>query len=352
MKHPVTAAAPAAAFATAADNVRRWDGAARGHYEVWYLTVNHAPTQTGYWIRYTLEAPLSGVGEPYAQLWFARFAPRDPRRSFGINRKMPAAAMTASAAPFAVHLGGNVLEHDRARGALAGAGHDVRWDLSWQPAARTHHHLPDVMYLRGGLGETTVLSPNLDVPVSGTITVDGETIRLDGEPGGQTHLWGKKHAFAWAWGHCNAFEGRPGAALEALTVRLRRGGVTLPPLTVLSLYLDGEALSFHQFRHAIANRGEMGTGFYRFRAMGPSVRLEGEFTARPDDMIVAPYVDPDGDPSYCANCCAADLRVTVFRRSGGRFREAARLVAPKRAAFEVAGRTRDPLVTRDHVTVG
>lgn len=338
-------------LATAADNVRRWDGATPGHYEVWYLTCNHVASQTGYWIRYTMEAPLDGVGEPYAQLWFAQFDAKDPRRTFGINRKFPIAAMTATADPFGVAIAGNQLGHDRMRGAIAGDGHDARWDLQWIPAARTHHHLPDVMYARGGLGETTVLSPNLDVRLTGTITVDGRTLRLDGDPGGQTHVWGRKHAHAWAWGHCNAFDDHPDAAFEALTVRLRRRGVTLPPLTILTLYLGGETLAFNQFRHTAMNRGELGTGYYRFSAWKPTVRIEGEFSARPDDMVVAPYVDPDGAPSYCSNTEIGDLRITVWRRAGTRWREAARLVAPRRGHFEVGGRERDPAVVKDHVTI-
>jgi hypothetical protein len=336
---------------TAPDNVRRWDGQAPGHYEVWYLTCNHAASQTGYWIRYTLESPLDSVGEPYAQLWFARFDARDPRRTFGINRKFPIAAMSATADPFSVAIAANALHHDRARGALAGDGHDVSWDLSWTPAAHTHRQLPDVMYRGGGLGETTVLSPNLDVALTGSMTVDGQTLRFDREPGGQTHLWGKKHAHQWAWGHCNAFDERPGAALEALTVKLRRRGVTLPPLTIFTLYLDGEALAFNQFRHTALNRAELGTGLYRFRAWSPLVRVEGEFSARPEDMLVATYHDPDGEASYCSNTEIGDLRVTVSRRTGTRWREAARLTAPRRGHFEVGSRERDPAVTIDHVTV-
>jgi hypothetical protein len=343
--------APGPSLPSAADNVRRWDGAARGHYEVWYLTFNHAASQTGYWIRYTLESPLAGVGEPYAQLWFAQFDARDGRRTFGINRKFPIAAMTARRDPFAVAIDGSELGHDRARGALAGDGHDVRWDLRWAPSPRTHRHLPDVMYARGGLGETTVLSPNLDMAVVGSLTVDGRTLTFDGEPGGQTHLWGRKHAHAWAWGHCNAFDDRPGAAFEALTVRLRRRGLTLPPLTIVTLYLDGEALAFNQFRHTAGNRGDFGTGYYRFRAWRPTVRLEGELSARPDDMLVAHYHDPDGAPSYCANTEIGDLRITVWRRERTSWREAARLVAPRRGHFEVGSRERDPAVVRDHVTV-
>jgi hypothetical protein len=347
---PTPSPAPAGS-PTAVDNVRRWDGAARGHYEVWYLTCNHVASQTGYWIRYTLESPLDGVGEPYAQLWFAQFDARDEARTFGINRKFPIASMTATADPFSVAIGGNVLGHDRARGAIAGDGHDVRWDLRWTPSVRTHRQLPDVMYARGGVGETTVLSPNLDVSLVGSITVDGRTLAFEGEPGGQTHLWGRKHANAWAWGHCNAFEERPGAAFETLTVRLRRRGVTLPPLTVLSLYLDGEELAFNQFRHTALNRGEFGTGFYRFRAWRPTVKLEGEYTVHPDQMVVAHYHDPDGAASYCANTEIADLAITVWRRDGARWREAARLTAPRRGHFEVGERERDVAVVKDHVTV-
>lgn len=335
---------------TEADNHRRWDGSSPGHYEVWYLTFNDLASNTGYWIRYTLEAPLPGHGDAYAQLWFARFDAKDPSRTFGINRKFPIAAMTATTSPFSVAIAGNQLGHDRMKGTLAGDGHDARWDLTWTPATRTHRFLPDLMYARGGVGETTVLSPNHDVSVKGTITVDGQTLTIGG-PGGQTHVWGKKHANAWAWAHCNGFEDRPGAAMEALTVRLKRRGVTLPPLTIATLYLDGETFGFNQFRHTAFNRGEFGTASYRFRTWSPTARMEAELTCRPEDMVVAPYFDPDGEPSYCANTEVADLRLTVYRRSGTKWLAAAELVAPRRGHFEVGGRERDAAIAKDHVTL-
>lgn len=336
-----------------ADNVRRWDGAKRGHYEVWYLTFNHLPSQTGYWIRYTLESPLSGHGEPYAQLWFARFDGANPDRTFGINRKVPVSTMVAEASPFSVAISGSRLTHQSAAGAIEGNGHQASWDLAWDPAPETHRQLPGVMYRRGGLGDTTVLTPNLDVALRGTITVDGETLDLARAPGGQTHLWGRKHAHSWAWGHCNAFRDQPGAALETLTVRLERRGYVLPPLTVLCLYLDGRALRFNDYRNVPFTRGEFGTAFYRFTARGSRVRIEGEYSCRPEDMVVAHYHDPDGEPSFCANTEVADLRVTVFERSSrlSGWRERVRLLAPRSGHFEVATRQRDPAVVKDHVTV-
>lgn len=337
---------------TEADNHLRWDGLRRGHYEVWYLTLNDPRSRDGYWIRYTLESPLEGHGEPYAQLWFARFSAGDPARTFGINRKWPIASFAATTQPFTVTLGGNRLGHDQARGTLSGDGHAVEWDLRWTPGQPTLHQLPRVMYRRGGLGETTVLSPNVDVAIGGTITVDGERFELTAAPGGQTHLWGKKHAHRWAWGHCNAFEDTPGAVLEVLAPRLRRRGLSLPPMTVCTLRLDGEELAFTRFDQALlAPAATLGTGLFRWTARSLTERIEGEFSCRPEDMVRAHYHDPDGEPSYCHNTCVGDLRVTVLRRLRGRWRESARLVAPRRGHFEVAGRTQDPAITKDHVTV-
>ena len=344
---------PSGETASATDNIRRWDGLARGHYEVWYLTLNHLESQTGYWIRYTLESPLEGHEDPYAQLWFAHFDARNPDRTFAINQGFPIEAMHANANPFAVAIEGAELTHSSARGQISGAGHQARWDLSWLPAATTHRQLPRLMYRGDGVGDTTVLTPNLDVPIRGTIEADGRRFVLDGAPGGQTHLWGKKHAHSWAWGHCNAFEGRPGAAFETLTVRLKKRGLVLPPLTILCLYLDGEVFRWSEFQHTPLTRGGYGTAHYGFRALGARARLEGEFTCRPEDMVVAEYHDPDGEASFCSNSEVADLRITVDKRDGlfGRFREHARLAAPRAGHFEVGGRERDLAVVKNHETV-
>ena len=337
---------------TSADNRCRWDGRSTGHYEVWYLTLSDRVQQTGAWIRYTVEAPLVGPVRP--ELWFAHFDARKPGRNVAVRKLFAPEAFAATDQPFSVDIGGNVLGHDFARGQLDGGGQQVAWNLRWQPAPATHRQLPPVFYrsLRGreGLSDTTVLTPNLDVAIEGWIEVGGRRLELFGEPGGQTHLWGRKHAHAWAWGHCNAFDNRPGAALETLTARLEKRGRILPPLTVMTLYLDGEALSWNQLHRVPLARGSFGTGFYRFSASSPTVRLEGEYRCRPEDMIQAEYEDPDGTPSYCCNTEVADLDVTVYRRSRpfGKWLQDARLTAPRGGHFEVGSRERDPAIGKGH----
>jgi hypothetical protein len=347
-----TAADGAREWPTEADNRRRWTGEP-GRYEVWFVTLNHRASGIGIWLRTTIESPVAGAGDVHAAVWFALFDPRAPERTFAIHRQFPLAALATAERPFSVTLPGSLFAHDRARGHLAGGGHDVAWELTWPPAPHTHRQLPAPFYLRGGLGGTTVLSPNLSVPVSGWIEADGRRLELDEEPGSQTHLWGRKHAHEWAWGHSNAFEGRPDLVFETLTARLERGGRVLPPLTALSLHLGDEVLRWNRLRDLAFTHAQFGTALYRFSAVAPRCRLEGEFSCLPRDMVQAEYRDPDGALVHCSNTEIADLRLTLFRRVAplGRWREAARLHAPRTGHFEVARRERDPAIGKAHLRI-
>jgi len=331
-------------------NQMRWDGESRGHYEVWYLTLNHRHSGLGVWIRYTLEAPEREHGEPYAQLWCAVFDRADPAANIAIHRRFPIGELSTDDRPFAVRIGDNELRNDGALGVLRGDGHELRWELSWRPASTVHHQMPSVMYRRGGLGETTVLSPNLSVPVEGSLVVDGRRYEFSGESLGQTHLWGRKHAHDWAWAHCTTFAGEQVAALECLTVRLKRMGRVLPPLTMLTLYLDGVEHRFNRLRQALSGRttGTIASCSYTFSGRSGRLRLRGHFSCRPEDMIVAPYLDPDGAPSYCANTEVGDLELVVERREGSAWVEHATLRAEGTAHFEIGGRERDPRILGDH----
>jgi hypothetical protein len=356
---------------TERDNVRQWPADARGVYEVWYTTWNHPRTGQGFWLRFITENPLradfpttrsrglttpptpgaASLVEPRGELWFARFDPKRPDKTFAIHRRFPAAQVRSSDAPFGIEIGGAKLAHDHSFGELAGDGHEIRWELRWVPATRTLRQLPDVMYRNGGLGETTVQSPNPRIPLSGTLVVDGEELDFDRAIAGQTHVWGKKHAYSWTWGRCADFSGAPDGLLEILGVRLQRRGLTLPPMTLVALDLDGEHHRLNQFRHVAMNRATWRVGQVAFTGWSPTVKIEGELTCTADQMVNAPYYDPDGTELYCANTEIGDAHVTVYRRSGTRWVLHRRLEARGRAHFEIGSRTRDPDVMRPHVLV-
>ena len=334
-------------------NRMRWEFQ-RGHYEVWYATLNHLASRTGFWIRYTLEAPTEGHGEPYAQLWFARFDRDRPERTFGVNERFAIAELRQEPTPFRIRIADGELTSSSARGHLAGEGHEISWDLRLSPANEAHLHLPSPLY-KTNLADTMVLAPNLNVAARGEIIVDGERYALEGDPLGQSHVWGKKHAYSWAWSHCNGFDDDRTTALETLSVRLRRGPLVLPKLTLISLVVDNEPtqLHFRELWQLPLARSDYGTGRYLLHAANAEWKIEAELTCRPDDMIMAEYVDPDGEPAYCHNTEVADARVTVWRRSPfvGRFRQHRALTSHAAAHFEWAARAGDPLVRKRHVQI-
>lgn len=341
-----------------ADNLQRWRTEQTGVYEVWYTTWNDPKTDQGFWLRFITEVPRPGTGgappfgeEPRGELWFARFDPTRPDKTFGIHKRFRNELVSASTDPFSVIINGCHLGHDQSFGELSGDGHDVRWDLRWEPAARTLHQFPGLLYARGGLAETTVLSPNPRVPLSGSLIVDGEELTFNRAIAGQTHVWGKKHAYSWTWGRCAELAGAPDGLLEILGVRLQRRGIMVPPMTIVSLDLDGERHRFNKFRHIAVNRGSWSTGRASFSARSATVKIEGELTCTPDQMVNAPYLDPDGTEVFCANTEIGDARIIVYKRSGTAWREHRRLEGRRRAHFEIGGRVRDARVTRPHTLV-
>lgn len=336
-----------------------------GHYEVWYLTLTDRTSKSGFWIRYTLEAPVTAHGEPYVQLWFCRGDGNNSEKTFAINRRFPISALASTQSPFEVRIGDAVATHESMQGSLSGLGHEVRWNLRWQASPKVHLFLPSNLY-GGTFAETLALAPNLQVAVHGTIEVDGQRYELHGEPGGQSHVWGRKHAYGWAWGHCVSFQRDDDSpnfdknpteptVLETLSVLMRRGPVVLP-LTLFALYpdgLSGEALRFTEWLTLPFCRSDYRTGHYALSGQNANVRVEAQFSCQPDDMVRAEYVDPDGAPAYCHFAGAANCRLSLFRRSfpGAKWQLDRKLRSDRGAQFEWGGRAGDSLVKKRHMLI-
>jgi hypothetical protein len=318
------------------DNAPRWDGR-RGHYEVWFLTMTHG--RIGYWIRYTLRAPVAGP--PEREAWFARFDPDDPARTFGLHGPPDGAPVPGGY----FRVGESVLEPGTARGHIAGPGHEARWDLQWDGGQPTFRVLPPVLY-RAGLAPTKPFTPNPDVRFSGTIEADGERVAVDGAPGQQGHLYGSRHAERWAWASCNRFVD-DGWAFQALSAQGRRGPLLTPFLTFAGLRIDGRWVRFR----GTSRRRTWALGTWRLRLEAKAYRLEGEVRAFPDHLIRARYLDPDDTPRFCHNSEVASARLVLWERRAGGWQEAAGLVSEGTTHAEWAGRTPAPGVETVHAEV-
>lgn len=326
------------------DNLCYWDGRSAPHYEVWFLTLNNRASQRGFWFRYTLESPISlnEHAKPSAALWAASFNRKSPDRNFGLKREFAINQFAFEGQEgFRLRIGDGQLSPSSAAGRIENGDHSIEWDLTYVPCGITYHHISRAL-IRLARPSSFVCSPNLDTRFSGRISVDGEHINLEQEPGCQSHLWGRKHVDEWVWVHSNAFENHPGTVFEGLAARPRRAGQMLPPIQSLYLRHRGEEHRFTRLRLAEQWQRRLGMGYWSFSAMNSRVYIEGTAQCRVRDMLQANYLDPDGESLFCVNSEVANLKIRLFRRTHGvRWRHVETIKAYATAHVEHASRTPD-----------
>jgi hypothetical protein len=322
-------------------NTLQWNGEP-GHYEVYYLTFTDPASGVGFWIRYTLVAPLPETGEEATcSLWFMAMDPADPSANAGEKVSFPVSALTARANPFELRIGDAVLSDTGMSGALEHEGRRCEWDLHWHPTLPAYGHVHPFLR-RAGIAKTVLFLPHPDVEVSGTVKWGERALAVTGARGGQAHLWGSKHANRWAWAHCSDFgeATRDGSFVDGVSVFVPRFGRELGPNTPVVARVRGKDVMSTSPLAVARNDSEFGPWGWKFEARTLRRKLACEVSARPDDLVGVTYHDPDGDLAYCYNTEVADMRMEVFERAGPftAWRRAHELVSEGRAHFEYAQR--------------
>jgi hypothetical protein len=326
-------------------NELQWDGQP-GHYEVYYLTLTDHGTGVGFWIRYTMVAPLAETGEPATcSLWFLAMDPLAPDANAALKSTHPAEQLSSTAAPFELRVADGWLRDDGAAGVMDQGGIRVTWDLSWTPSLPAYGHVHPVLRA-ARIAKTILFLPHPDVEISGSIEIGDRRIELaPGTRGGQAHLWGSKHADHWAWAHCNDFAGpdgepRPGAFVDGVSVYVPRFGRMLGPNTPIVGRIGSADVLSRSPLAVLRNDSQFDLTGWTFTARTPRRKLEGTVSARVEDLLGVTYHDPDGDLAYCYNTEVASMKLDVFERSGPAtaWRKVDELHSDGRAHFEFAQR--------------
>jgi hypothetical protein len=324
-------------------NTLQWQGQP-GHYEVYYLTLTDPATGIGFWIRYTMVAPLPETGEEATcSLWFMAMDPANPGANVGEKVSFPITELDAGAEPFRLEVGDATLTDRGMQGSLEREGHRYAWKLAWEPRLDAYGHVHP-MLRAAKLAKTILFLPHPDVEVSGGIDIDGRSLSIAGARGGQAHLWGAKHATRWAWVHCSDFNGSNGAATDAfidgVSVFVPRFGRELGPNTPVVARVDGSDVLSISPLAVQRNDSDFGLEGWRFEARTRDHKLKGEVMTRKEDLVGVTYHDPDGQLAYCYNTEIADLRLELFERGApwSGWRKTRELFSDGRAHFEYAQR--------------
>jgi hypothetical protein len=307
-------------------NRPQWSGD-DGRYEGWYVKANDPDRDASAWLRYSLLAP--DEGDRVAQVWAV------------VHDGDAAHAERVDTSPEALELGEDPLyrsEHGTLRrdGCTGEAG-PVSWDLSWTPNDYGFAHLPGLLYKLPRVRTRTV-TPNPDLRLDGEIQIGMETWGLEGCPGQQGHVWGRKHGDGWAWAHANA-DGGP--TWEALSARLPGPLRRLGPLTALLVRWKGETIAVRGVRKTDSAWSHQG---WNLAGHDGEHKIEIDVAVDPKQMDGVTYTDPDGEASYCHNTKRADARLRLMERDGGGWDEVGEWSWQRTAAFEVGDREPDPEV--------
>jgi hypothetical protein len=323
-------------------NLLQWDGRP-GHYEVYYLTLTDPDTGVGFWIRYTMVAPLESTAAPATcALWFLAMDPRAGRTAtFGHKLTLPIEQLRANSDPFSLHIGDAVISD----AGMLGSFEDVDWDLRWVPGERHYEHVHPILR-RARIAQTVLVLPHADLSINGSISFGTERLEILGASGGQAHLWGAKHARSWAWVHCNDFttlEAEPvrDTFIDAVSVFVPRFGREVGPNTPVVGRFEGDDFNSTSPPRVIANASTFALTGWRFEAVDGSRKLIAEVDADRDQLAGVTYHDPDGELAYCYNGATASMRVHVYERSRqvGGWAHRTTLQSSGRAHFEYAQRT-------------
>lgn len=278
----------------------------KGHYESWYLKAGDAEGREAVWLRYTVHKRPGA--QPVGSLWATLFDEEGPHAA---KLTEPAERLAAGDGAAWVRIGEATVGPRGARGAVPEL---ASWELRFDGGEAPFPYLPSGWMYSSPLPKTKALSLLPAVRVSGSVTIRGRTVELDGWPGMVGHNWGAEHAERWIWLHGTAFEQEPGAWIDMIVGRIRIGGWTTPWVANGCLSLDGR-------RHRLGGLGRTRTTRIdelpqraTFWVTGEDVALRGEVGAPPRDVVGWVYSDPDGPQHHTAHCAIADMRLRVARR--------------------------------------
>jgi hypothetical protein len=291
--------------------------AGSGHYESFYLKLCHPSEPLGAWIRYTVHKHPGR--EATGSLWFTLFEASGPH----------AAKLTV---PGPESGGEDWLRVGEARvgadGASGSIGGEAAWQLAFEDAEEPLFHLPAAWMYRARLPRTKLLSPAPAAGFSGSVTVDGREIDVDGWRGMAGHNWGVQHAERWIWLHGITEDGD---WLDAAIGRVKLGPLTTPWVANGALSVAGDR---HVLRRArVTELPDRCT----FRLSGGGVEVRGTVDAPRERFVGWVYADPDGSEHHAVNCSIADMRLRVSRRGGA----SSELVVRGGAAYELGMREHD-----------
>jgi len=304
-------------------------GSRAGHYESWFQRANHPTLPQAFWIRYTIFGPEKQPDKAQRELWAVYFD-GEKQSICAANQELPIAQCNFDTTRLKANIGESTLDDSSLEGALSGTKDSLAWSLNYTSPEDVLLVFADSMY-KAPIPKAKALVGSPNAVYSGSLTVAGNEVPVEGWIGSQNHNWGSKHTDRYAWGQVAGFDDEPASFLEVGTGRLKIGPVWTPPMTVMTLRLDGRQYRLSTIPQSLKAKGSYEYFSWDFQSKTKEIAIEGSISATGADFVGLPYRNPPGGVKTCLNSKIARCDLTV-RLPGQAPRK---LTSANRAAFEI-----------------
>lgn len=316
-------------------NALQWDGRTPGHYEAYTLNLVDPSNDTGWWLRYGIDAPMNG--EDRSSLWGAHFSADEAPRRFALKTDFDIRSFATQSDGFHIRVSKAELARKMAKGGLRNPrkdGHALRWNLNMTNPEPPVQVFGKQRHYERRTPATKVLTPMPQARAGGVVEVGEKRFVVQGARAHQTHEWGTQRFDRWTSGHATFFRERPQASVYAFLGEDEEG-------TIGGIHYrdaDGLEITFDKVQTSREEGPGRAPGVWTFEAKTRGWELTGRFSASLQRMVGVRYEDPDGTVRYAHHGGLADATLELWKRSWGRTNLHQTLTARGTCVFEQGDR--------------
>jgi hypothetical protein len=300
-----------------------------GFYESYFQRANHPTRPLAFWIRYTSFIPKGQPDKACGELW-AIYFDGETNCITAVKETVPISRCSFSRTQLEARINDATLTDGALHGRAVSPSHTLQWSLRYTGHEPTLLLLPESLY-EGGFPKAKALVGTPNAEYTGTLTVDGNEIPIDGWRGSQNHNWGSRHTDRYAWGQVAGFDNAPDAFLECCTAQVKLGPFWSPRLTFVVLRDEGQEIALNGLQQAVRASGNFDFFTWTIDARNPQAHIYGRIHAPGAVFVGLSYKNPPGGQKTCLNTKLASADITIERQG----QPPRTLKTMHRAAFEI-----------------
>lgn len=308
------------------------DGAPkRGHVESYFFRLNSSDSKRALWLKATAFIPRSNPEAATAEAWVIAFL-RDGKPT-ALKNTIPlkeAVFPGEGEDDLKIDVGDFTIAGSRLAGRWTDGKHEVSCDLKMEGYGNPMELFFHKSLYKLRFPKTKLVTPAPVLLFDGEYMVDGERVEVNGWRGMSGHNWGSEHTPVYVWCQINSWVKDEDVVFEGVTARARMGRRLTPAMTIVTIRVENEPLSFNGPIRMFLNSGLIGPMKWSFSAGNDVEGISGEVSATPAESAGLYYRNPDGSVIHCLNSKLASARL-VLKRPG----KPERILSSNQAALEL-----------------